>query len=296
MYVKESPDLTLTESLDNYFDFISEINFQIKKGEHLKKYWEAIKKIKQGFLPEIINSNTLKLKSRIIERLEMFYGLIKKKYEQSSYNDKKFHFSSDVLSFMTLWSIFNEIQECYFQKGNDQSYTKIKDFSSNPPSFININLDNWKLKNQTPNKYYVVEKPIIEEDISASGSRSRPNKDYIRRDLFSDFQPARNYPFYEFDHNGFKLRRVNYKEKLSLQIAFIILAKNCFKSSTKINNYLSILKEANEQRNKLYITHGEESSSTFHTQLEKVKTLPTNATVDLFSLIAFVLTGDDSII
>ena len=63
MYVKESPDLTLTESLDNYFDFISEINFQIKKGEHLKKYWEAIKKIKQGFLPEIINSNTLKLKS-----------------------------------------------------------------------------------------------------------------------------------------------------------------------------------------------------------------------------------------
>jgi len=295
MYVKESTDLNPNESLDNYLDFIREINNQIEKGLQLKRYWSAIKRIKNEFLPEVTNTGALILKDRIIERLEMFYGLIKKKHEQSSYNDTQFHFSSDVLSFITLWSILNEIQECYFEKGIGQAYTKIKDFTTTPPSFININLDNWKVRNQLPEKYFLVEKPIIEEDINMGGGRARPHKDHIKKDIFSNFQYSKNPPFFEFDTNGFKYRK-NYKERLSLQIAFLILAKTQLNSSSKINDYLKILKEANEQRNKLYITHGEDVDTTFHNQLEKDKPMPPNLTFELFGLITYLLTGCDSIV
>ena len=296
MYVKESPDLSVTESLNNYFDFISELNFQIEKGEHLKKYAIAIQKIKGELLPEIIDKGGLKLKSRIIERLEMFYGLIKTRYELSSYNNKKYHFSSDVLSFITLWSILNEIQECYFEKGVGQSYTKIKDYPNNPQSFINVELDNWKLKNHSPERYFIVEKPIIEEDISPNGSRYRPNKDYIKKDTFSDFQITRKPPFFEFDSNGFKLRRVNYKTLLSLQIAFILLSHDSFRQSSNIESFLKTLKDLNEQRNRLYITHGEDISSNFHSQLESDKVLHLNAIPDLFKLVAFLLSSNETIV
>lgn len=293
MYVKESIDLLEEESFDNYLDFITEINFLVKKGEELKKYWETILKIKTSFLPEIVDASPLILKSRIIERLEMFYGLIKTNFEQSKFNEDLFNYSSDILSFITLWSILNEIQECFFEKNLEVSYTRIRDSGG---SFVNVNLDSWKLKAQVPEKYFIKEKPIFEESINNRGVRVRPHIDYIKREQYSDFQIKKNSPFYEFDTTGFNLRRINYKEKLSLQIAFILMAKNSLKSSPSLTDYLLILKKSNHERNKLYITHGENVNTTFHATLEKNKTLPAHTTFNLFRLVAYLLTGNDSLI
>jgi hypothetical protein len=221
----------------------------------------------------------------------MFYGLIKKRYEQSSYDVIKFHFSSDVLSFITLWSILNEIQECFFEKAIGQSHTKISDYPNNPRLSININLDNWKLKNQSPERFFIVEKPIIEEEIYSTGTRQRPNKEYIKKDIYSSFQSIRKSPFFEFDSNGFKLRRANYKILLSLQIAFILLSHNAFKHSNILEKHLIKLKYLNDQRNRLYITHGDDISTNFHTAIEKGRKLDPSAIDDLFLLVTFLLTG-----
>lgn len=292
MYVKESIDFSQENSFDNYLDFISEINFLIEKGEHLKKYWKAILVIKSSFLPEILDTSTIILKSRIIERLEMFYGLIKTGYEQSEFNKNKFNYSSDVLSFITLWSILNEIQECFFEKNLDRSLTQFRNTSG---VFSNFRLDNWKIKNQTPDAYFIKEKSIFEENIDFRGNVILPAPANIKKDQFSNFQQISYAPFYEFDTNGFKFRR-SYKEKLSLQVAFILMAKTNFKSSPSLNNYLNILNTSNKQRNKLYLTHGENLSTNFHASLEKNKNLPAGTTLNLFKLVAFLLTGNDRII
>ncbi|MFG4004622.1 response regulator [Flavobacterium aquidurense] len=292
MYVKESTDFTQENSFDNYLNFISEINFLIEKGEHLKKYWKVILLIKSALLPEIVDTSTLILKSRIIERLEMFYGLIKTGYEQSKFNKNKFNYSSDVLSFITLWSILNEIQECFFEKNVDKSYTRIKIGAS----FASIDLDNWKIKGQSPPEYFIKEKPIFEENVDSLGNIVRPNNSNVRREQYSRFQYKKSTPFFEFDAAGFKSRRINYKERLSLQIAFLLMAKTNLKSSPLLNSYLKILNDSNKQRNKLYLTHGESSSPNFHASLEKNKNLPASTTLNLFKLVAFLLTGNDRII
>jgi len=293
MYVKQPPYFSLEQSLDNYYKFILELNTQIDKGLHLKYYWELIVKCKNNLLPEILDQPNKILKSRIIERLEMFYGLIKKSYEQYSYNDSKFHFSSDILSFMTLWSTLNEIQECHFEKGGEFSHIQIDD-SSNPGHYLPIELDDWAIKNQLPKAYFVLEKPIFEEDIEGSGLRTPPDRSHIKREMFSKLKYNKNTsPFYSLTPK-YTYQRVGIKKILSSQIAYILLAKNTLKNSTKKDRCLTILKASNDQRNNLYLTHGESLSTSFHSDKEQNKQLPNNITKDLFDVIIFLLTGLDS--
>ncbi|OMQ13676.1 response regulator [[Flexibacter] sp. ATCC 35103] len=293
MYVKESTDSSKEESFDNYLDFLIETNFLIEKSEYLRLYWDAILKIKTSLLPEITDNPPLIIQSRIIERLEMFYGLIKTKFEQSDFNTQKFHYSYDTLSFMTLWSILNEIQECFFEKNLEMSHTSFLDASG---THVYLPLDSWKIKNQSPDKFFIKDKPIFEEEINERGRRSSPNLNKVRREIYSSFQRKNVAPFFEFDRNGFKLKRENYRDRLSLQIAFFLLAKDALKLSSRVNNYLQILQDSNKIRNTLYITHGENSNTGFHSLLEKDKHIASNVSLDLFKLISFLLTGNDSII
>ena len=305
MYVKEPPYLDFESSLDNYLDFISEVNYQIAKGKDLRIYWLAIEKIKGAFLPEVTDAGSLFLKSRIVERLEMFYGLIKKKHEEFTYNKSRFHYSSEVLPFMTLWSILNEVQECYYQKvrstldvfydRNSRGYGALKKRDGTLYTYIS----KWHLKSQ-PHDIYL-EKSNVSVKLKASGGfKSYQNGDYqIETDTTCFLSILNAAPFYSSRNVSGAYTKANTyqpEQKLSFQIAFILLEKSQYKASTNVPTYLGILKTCNEERNKLYLTHGEDASTNFHALLEKDKRLPGGVVFELFRLVSFLLTADESIV
>jgi hypothetical protein len=54
----------------------------------------------------------------------MFYGLLKKGYEQSSYDKETFFYSGYKIAFMTLWSTLNDIQAYRYNKTFSSSHIK----------------------------------------------------------------------------------------------------------------------------------------------------------------------------
>lgn len=293
MYTKEYIDYAKEESLENYLELLSTINFQLEKAETLRKYWSAIQTMQTSFLPEIVDRGSIILKKRIIERLEMFYGLLKKNFEQSRFNHDKFHFSSDVLSYITLWSILNEIQECYFEKGVGRSNIILWDRTQRAQQ--GIALDDWKIRGQMPECFFLKESLVYEEIVDPTGRRALSTSSFPRKDTYTEFRTKKTAPYYEVINGAFAYQR-NLKERISWQIAFLILRKNALKTSPNVTTYLGYLNSANKQRNKLYITHGEDVDTAFHTQLESAKLLSGTAILNLFKLITFLLTGRDNII
>jgi len=118
MYIKESPVYFKDEqySLENYNDFKRTIASVHKKYQVLRPYWKVIDTILSNRNFVAIENGTRKMKDRLAERLKMFYGLLKKGYEQSNYDIRTFFYSDHELAFMTLWSTLNEIQAYRFQK------------------------------------------------------------------------------------------------------------------------------------------------------------------------------------
>lgn len=305
MYVKESINYSSTDSLDNYYDFLKEINYQQKKREHLKNYWQVIVKIKNSFLSEIVDNPQTLLKSRIIERLDMFYGLIKQQYEQSDYSTEMFHYSADKLSFITLWSILNEIQECYYNKikstiniiwnNTARAYNPLKRRDRSDFEYIS----EWHIKGQPTDKYF--DKNNISIKTNASGGfKTLPNGNYMLDSNTNCFLSYKNSGSFYSTRNASGQYQISNtfqpEQKLSFQIAFLLLEKSDLKCSSHLNDYLKILKDSNDHRNKLYITHGEEENASFHSALERQKPTTPKITFDLFRLVTFLLTADDSII
>jgi len=118
MYIKESPVHLKDErySLENYKDFKHTIASVHTKYQVLRPYWKVIDSIQSDSNFKAIENGARKIKDRLAERLKMFYGLLKKGYEQSSYDIRTFFYSDHELAFMTLWSTLNEIQAYRFHK------------------------------------------------------------------------------------------------------------------------------------------------------------------------------------
>lgn len=118
MYIKESPAHVKDEqySRENFKDFKHTVRAVHDKYKVLRPYWEAIGSVLANRNFQSIETNPRKFKDRMEERLKMFYGLLKKGYEQSSYDISNFFYSDYELAFMTLWSALNEIQEYSFLK------------------------------------------------------------------------------------------------------------------------------------------------------------------------------------
>jgi CheY-like chemotaxis protein len=312
MYIKESPEWDGLQSLENYHDFIVEVPRQLNKGAELKKYWQAIGQINAQLLTDVKDAAPKKLKSRIKERLEMFYGLVKEQYEHSQYHSGKFYFSGDVLPFITLWSCLNEIQECFFVKQRKtldvvwnhsrKRYVplKVKKHAVSPWEDFTY-LSDWYIKGQ-PNDIYFSHRNVSIGVDDVRGFKTRVNGDYL---LKYDVECHINYngnraPFYS-TRDAQSHYHTSYvalpEQKLHLQIAFLLLEKADFKSNASLNKYLAVLKASNVQRNMVYITHGEDGNPTYYQELEKdkVKNLPIKATPNLFALICFLLTGKDTI-
>lgn len=304
MYVKESPEYAGDQSYskENFINFEKSVRENLEKYKVLRPYWEVIQKIlKDQTFHSIPEKGRSHFKSRIEERLMMVYGLLKRGFEQTEFNEKQFHFSDYELAFMTLWSVLNEISEANYQK--TQPNISISDASGNPltlhPGGDSITYLSyhykWEITGQ-PDVY-------LEYDY------------YLRIDHNSGF-PVTNGSgrFYKlnheakscflFDNNQFQVvsptkTKVNYENTIFLQIAYLIERKANLSTSSNKSNFQQTLVRLNEVRNHLYLTHGSEISTGFYDQTEKAKrvshTIKPNGDIkDLFELISFLLTGKEN--
>ncbi len=314
-YIKESPEFnySMTDTKLHYEKLKNEIERCFCR-RYLKDFWGKIEEIKNNFLPEvqdIVGAN--QFKSRIIERLEMFFGLLKRGKEQSSYNEQRFYFSDIELAYITLWSVLNEISEVYYKKTQspiwpikDFNGTILKDNSSNPiekhPNGDELKYLNtpyrkhfkWVIKNQ--NDVFI--EYTYKVKIDNNGKYS------INQNDFYDLDYERKTAL-KLDKNGeFHINNTlqrderNNEQQLFMQIAFLIKKKKQLAGNEKEPNYLCNLKKLNELRNKLYLTHGEDTGSNFYKKTEREKRDEGDTKIriekeikDLFGLVGFLLTG-----
>ena len=152
MYVKESPEFAgdIDYSKGNFKSFVDVVKGTLDKYQIIRPYWKAIQGIlnSSAFLTIQEKRNT-KFKYRIDERLKMFYGLLKRGFEQTKFNQENFHFSDYELAYMTLWSILNEISEAFYDKEDKESEFELTDqknfiWKCRPPR--NNKKSNWKIR------------------------------------------------------------------------------------------------------------------------------------------------------
>lgn len=305
MYVKESPLFVgdRTYSKENFFSFLKTVHECINKYSILKPFWEGIQNIRANYLSLIKDSSNEKFKSRITERLDMFFGLLKRGFEQNSYNKEKFFFDDNELAFMTLWSILNDIKEAYFEK--DRPNIALLDNGGNTlthhPAPNNRKISylphhfRWKIRSQSD--VFVEYEYSLKYDSNSIGT---PQVNYngfymLKHDQISQFSFKRNI----FSIGARQATRTNYETTIFMQIAFLLEKMVSLSSSNKAQ-YQQELVRLNEIRNHLYLTHGADISSNFYanTELDKRRFRGYNITPGgdikrLFELTGFLLTGKE---
>ncbi len=295
IYVKESPEYAADPqfSHDNFKSFVNIVINCLEKYSILRPYWEMtqliINDITFKSLPE---KGQTQFKNRIIERLEMFYGLLKKGFEQHDYDKNRFHFSDYEMAFMTLWSALNEVSEMFYNKIDN---TQFKLFDKNGKSYtcFPIKYKNWKLVTSGD---YLMQHDFEFDSYNPDGTpallnnSNKPALKPINSKCF--IKKNKTNPYYTIDVNS---RLVN--DEIAPQIAFILLKH--FKMSDK-HMYLTKLRDLNYLRNKLFLTHGSSVSDNFFSDLERNKRLdpnykigPTDSIKDLFELITLIVTGKE---
>jgi hypothetical protein len=314
MYVKESPEFAGDEnySKENFINFEKLVCETLEKYKVLRPYWEAIQLtlLDKTFL-SIPEKGTSSFKSRIEERLIMFYGLLKRGFEETEFNKKKFHFSDYELAFMTLWSVLNEISEASYNKTKPN--ITIQDSAGNPITnhpnqsgragqpLTYLNIPNgpqhskWQIVGQ--------DDVFIEYDYNLSINRNTGDPELVSYGKFYKLNHVQKSCFLLRDEQ-FQIVSpiktiVNYESTLFLQIAYLIERKANLSISINKSNYQQTLRRLNDVRNHLYLTHGSDISTGFYNQTEKVKRInhtikPEEDMKDLFELISFLLTGNEN--
>lgn len=297
MYVKESPEYAGDEkySKENFESFVKTVLKCLDSYLILRPYWEIIREVENKPLDILYQAQNA---NRIIERLKMFYGLLKRGKEQRNFDEKMFHFSDYELAFITLWSTLNEISSSYYRKIRENSLVSLDETHHPDESIIEVlptkikkNIV-WQIKNQ-PDKLFQFELRIKKEK---SGQKSIKNDKYqiveecvtkIAYDSFDQFGQ-----YYNLADNFF-----NPTKTLHIQIAFLLLCQNVLKGSTNVGRHLSNLKILNDKRNSLFLTHDSDDKDNSKTEREKRnqdhKIEMKQSIKDLFELIAFLLTGKD---
>jgi CheY-like chemotaxis protein len=299
MYVKESPEFSSDKnySKENFKNFTNSVVNTLEKYRILRPYWEEIQFIIENptflSLPEKGKS---RFKERIEERLKMFYGLLKRGFEQTEYNKNQFHFSDNELSFMTLWSILNEISEACYDKEDESEFFELNDnngkiWKLSPPK--NHKDSNWKIISS--NKY-LIKNEYEFFNILIDGNPEMINGKYprLKSKKVESFISKKNYTFLI---PSIPENRKEVTKEIGMQIAFLILNSN--KELTYKEELCKSLYKLNETRNHLYLTHGNYITTGFYRETEKEKrekhTIKPNGDIkDLFELISFLLTGKEN--
>jgi CheY-like chemotaxis protein len=297
MYVKESPIYYRNGqySLKNYQDFKDSITYVHEKYKILRPYWLLIKKVISHASFKALENSPRKIRDRIEERLRMFYGLLKKGYEQRDYDKETFFYSDYELAYMTLWSVFNEIQEANYDKSNISiMHTDGKNYNSHPDKKPLSYKQKWILKKRS--------KIFIDNTIQFTGSQmdgsprlKSGNKYEIQFDLAtSDLLYNNKSPHYSIDSKNNFPSNDYVTKSIAAQIAYIIL-----NTPSHTSQQLENLYRLNDIRNSMYLTHGNSFNDDFYNKTERSKRSistisPHRDIKDLFNLVSFLLTEDAS--
>lgn len=313
VYIKEAPEFAdkPKDSKENFNSFVKAVSKTLKKYNVLRPYWEKVREIESNFLKEINDNNPeQQFKARIEERLEMFYGLLKRGFEQREYNEKMFHFSDNELAFMTLWSILNEVSEAFYNKtqpkvtAKDGSEEITKHPSGDPIQYKSDHKNNkhhykWKIKDQE--EVFVEYEYWLKKDRDGNRvfNKSKSGKKYYQLE-------SNQLSSFEFKNDSFnilsskKQTNINFENTLFLQIGYLIEQKSNLSISPNKEKYQKNLIDLNYIRNRLYLTHGENISSGFYEKTEKSKRADKNYNIKpegdikkIFELVAFLLTGKE---
>lgn len=314
MYVKESPEYAedRTYSKENFENFNRTIHDVSLKYKVLRPFWTAIQDVLnsdafQGISEKTRQQGSSKFKGRIEERLLMFYGLLKRGFEQTDYNKSQFHFSDYELAFMTLWSTLNEISEAYYTKTQPRISLEDKggkEIVKHPCGQIIKYLNTpyrkkyrWEIVGQ-PDDVFVEYHYGMRYD-QFGKPQTHNNKRFFKMDSKQLSSFKFQHGKFSFDKNKAKTE-TNYENTLYLQIAFLIEMMDNLRKSDNVKEYQRNLVRLNDLRNHLYLTHGNDMSSGFYDQLEVEKRKTTSAISPekeirlLFELVGFLLTGEEN--
>lgn len=267
-YVKEHPDTAHDAefSIKNFENFHKTVKNCLEKGSLLMPYWRKIIEIKKSNF--IVNNFGQKNKERINERLTMFLGLLKKSFEQTKFDKDIFLYSEWELAFLTLWSALNEIQELFYEK--DSRFIPYRHVNSNGVSELirshlgnRTNLGsgqtNWKIVRSS---YYLF---VYRPKLDNYGNMVKYNDYSYYMVPYTTIFRINESPYFEirseYERIHLKNDYFSYSKNLYMQIAFLIDKINPSKSQLYRDNLWKSIFICNEERNKLYLAHGEDSSS-----------------------------------
>jgi CheY-like chemotaxis protein len=240
-FIKPSPEIPTTHTqlrteLNNFISLM--INLKTKV-DALRPFWKHIAKINATtcLLPEkFISGNTTIITQRIQERLRMFFGLLKRNFEDSEFN-KLFYYSDIKLAFMTLWSCLNDIQYACYDKKNIAWITK------KGKSMFNI---------QVESKY------LVNIGISTSPPKAlqqkNPKSNSFESTLIVDYDSQKS--VYSIGSEYSKINDCS--GSIGEQIAFLLLTlksasiTDSSDGNTKIDNLVKSLFSLKSKRNHLY--------------------------------------------
>lgn len=306
-YVKEHPETAHDPefSIKNFESFHKTIKKCLDKGALLRPYWRNIQKINNDSISIINNKidnngNKQLNKERINERLVMFLGLLKKGFEQTEFDENTFFYSERELAFLTLWSALNEIQEAYYEKtqpelrltdSSGRNYTHHVGASNHfPITYLNlphIKHYRWRYKNDT----FIEYEYKLRENNHGRVQRDTEGLLNLNSNQYSSlFYNTKNQTY---SISASSVTKVNYENTLHTQIAFLLLKMNAKCS------LLTYLADLNSVRNKLYLAHGEDSSSlNFAVEYEDQRKSDEDWKVNieqLFEIVYFLCIGEECI-
>lgn len=292
-YIKEDPESNPSPEVSktNYENFKKTILSSIDKYNKLYPFWKYISLLqpKSTLISEreveIEESNGTKRKEftkveeRVLERLKMFFGLIKRKFEDTTYN-KIFYYSDVKLAFMTLWSCLNDIQYIYYDKSEDQFLTS-----------------SGKLKSSIKVENCLVSKLAIPSTSNVYLQKKNTQNNRFTTKLKVDYNLQNG--VYSIDTT--QVFTKDFTSSIGEQIAFLILTisssssiKDLSSGQRDVNKLCDNLVMLKNKRNHLYLTHGDESpDNDFFQKLEKENTeVKIDDCAILFEIVYFLLKGE----
>jgi CheY-like chemotaxis protein len=295
-YIKEHPDTASDAdfSINNFNNFIKTLDRCRKKGKLLKPYWQALKEIgalfsaKQGPVKEktLSDGSRSDFRGRISERITMFIGLLKKAYEQTTFDEKAFLYSEYELAFLTLWSVLNEFEEAYFKKiqGMEQEH-------GIPDSFRLFHND----ENQTPlvSHWYFKETVKYLEYVNPN-SGGRLVQDF---NGFFDLKPFSSFYHRDWEVKNGDTRAIKWNMQISKHILFLIQKIKPSAPRPLLAKLSLNIIELNKLRNKLYLTHGGHANSPDYSDVcentRESKEFWKTTIEDLFFIVYFLCTAKE---
>ncbi len=284
--------------------FLKAIETAMDKGSLLLPYWKRIQGVREENLVKGNERETpdgkTNFEGRIIERLEMFVGLLKKAYEQTAFEKKRFYYDQYEVAFLTLWSCLNEIVDIFYERTQPEIEVEGRskhDLHKDKPAIT------YPLR-----KFKWVE--VFGQEIYADHGNFKikyPNKQNSLYNLESE-----EYSILEKvkdtqgkDKQYFKIldapiqTKTNYQITLINQVAFLVYAI-CKKYKIEAEpEYWKILEESNNLRNCLCLIHNELLETKNNSN--RTKLLRDESSTDqkrwrqkiaqLFNLVEFMLTA-----